>query len=129
MYSGKSSNLFFCCYCKSGNIRCALILREFSAKLSKHGFKNPRKYLQYFVYTFWIQDLCIDHVCWCKWVNILEHVWGLLYFCAAQQGLYIYVSLNDVNFDMCSTKMTSEHRLSTNLTTCKYVFVLPNAKT
>ena len=29
---------------------------------------------------------------------------------------------------VCSTKMTSEHLLSANLTTHEYVFVLPNAK-
>ena len=29
---------------------------------------------------------------------------------------------------LCSTKMTSEHLLSANLTTREYVFVLPNAK-
>ena len=29
---------------------------------------------------------------------------------------------------LCSTKMTSEHLLSANLTTCEYVFVPPNAK-
>ena len=41
----------------------------------------------------------------------------------------MYHSLNDVNFvPLCSTKMTSEHLLSANLTTREYVFELRNAK-
>ena len=45
-------------------------------------------------------------------------------FYAAQ--LLVNVSWYDVNF--VQYKMTSEHLLSTNLTTRKYVFVPPNAK-
>ena len=53
--------------------------------------------------------------------NILENVLGLLCFCVAQ--LSINASLYDVNF-VQYTKMTSEHLLSANLTTRKYIFVL-----
>ena len=38
-------------YCKRGNIRGALIFREFRAKFSKRELKNPQKYLRYFVCT------------------------------------------------------------------------------
>ena len=98
---------------KSGNIRSTLIFAN-RAKFSKRELKNPRKYLQYFV---------------CVWVlmqmgNILENVWGLLCFCAAQ--LLLNVSY-DVKY-LCNTKISSEHLLSANSTTREYVFMLPNAK-
>ena len=32
---------------------------EFRAKFSKREFKNSRKYLQYFVYTFWTHRNCV----------------------------------------------------------------------
>ena len=59
------------------------------------------------------------------YANILENVWGLLCFCAAQ--LLVNVSLYDVKY-LCNTKISSEHLLNVNLTTREYVFVLPTRK-
>ena len=53
----------------------------------------------------------MDHMCWCKLVNI------------------VFVLVNHwMMLTLCSTKLTSDHLFSRNLTTCEYVFVLPNTK-
>ena len=62
-------------------------------------------------------------------MSILEDVWGLLCFCAAQ--LLVNVSLYDVNVvQYKNDKWASaiKHKFK-YLTTREYVFVLPNAKT
>ena len=46
-------------YCKSGNICGTVIFANFS----KREFKNPRKYLQYFVCTFWTRRSCVLTIC------------------------------------------------------------------
>ena len=101
-------------YCKSGNIRGTLIFVNFAQNSASAILKNPQIYWQYFVCTWVLMQM----------VNILENVWGLLCFCAAQ--LLVNVSY-DVKY-LCNKKISSEHLLSANSTTRKYVFVLPNAK-
>ena len=49
-------------YCKSGNIRGALIFANFTQN-SAIQFKNPRKYLRYFVCTIWTHRSCVLTMC------------------------------------------------------------------
>ena len=53
-------------YCKRGNIRGTLIF--ISRFFSKREFKNPRKYLRYFVCTFWTCRSCVLIMCVDAWV-------------------------------------------------------------
>ena len=62
-----------------------------------------------------------------QWCNILENVWGLLYFCAAQ--LLVNVSLYDVNFvQYKNDKWASAIKREFNNLRMFLCLLLPNAK-
>ena len=113
-------------YCKSGNICGALIFANFAQNSASMNSKTHQKcdilyaHFGHVVVVYW------PCVLMQMGNNILENVWGLLCFCAAQLlGTVSYCMMSSI----CAIqKMSSEHLLSANLTTREYVFVLPNAK-
>ena len=113
----KRSSHLWITYCKSGNIHGTLIFVNFAQNSASANSKSRD------VCTFWTRRSCVLTMCVdakLQMGNILENVWGLLCFFAAQ--LLVNVSLYDVRY-LCNTNMSSEYLLSANLTTREYVFV------
>ena len=98
-------------YCKSGNICGALIFANFAQNSASTNSKT-RENICDILYAHFGHVVVVYWPCVLMQMgNILENVWGLLCFCAAQ--LLVNVSLYDVKY-FCNTKIPSEYLLSTN---------------
>ena len=60
-----------------------------SRKFSKREFKNPRKYLQYFVCTFWTRRSCVLTIC-VDANGLYTQVCDLLCFCAIPSYIHTF---------------------------------------
>ena len=67
-------------------------------------------------------------MCWCKWVIYSSLSETCFVFVLPSYIHTCKCIIHWMMLTLCSTKMTSEHLLSANLTTPEYVFGLPNAK-
>ena len=112
-------------YCKSGNICGTLIFAKFAQSSASANSKTRENICDILYAHFGHVGVVYWPCVLMQMGNILESVWDLLCFCAAHTCKCI---IHWMMLTLFSTKMTSEHLLSANLTTCEYVFVLPNAK-
>ena len=111
-------------YCKSWNIRGTLIFANF-AQNSASANSKTRKNICNILYAHFGHVGVVYWPCVLMQMgNILENVWGLFCFCAAQ----LLVMYRCMMSSICATQISSEYLLSVNLTTREYVFVLTNVK-
>ena len=115
-------------YCKRGNIPGTLIFADF-AVFQQARIQKPRENICDILYAHF------GHVGVAYWPcvlmqmgNILKSVWDLLVFVLPSYIHTCNCIIHWMILTLCSTKITSEHLLSANLTTREYVFELPNVK-
>ena len=113
-------------YCKSGNICGALIFANF-AQNSAGANSKPCKNICNILYAHFqhvVCTMCVDAKIASGWYTGASVRPALFLCCPVTCKCIMY---HWMMLTWCSTKMASEHLLSVNLTTCEYVFVLPNA--
>ena len=112
-------------YCKRGNICGTLIFAVFQ----QARIKKPRENICDILYAHFGHVGVVYWPCVLMQMgNILKSVWDLLVFVLPSYIHTCNCIIHWMILTLCSTKMTSEHLLSANLTTREYVFELPNAK-
>ena len=86
--------------------------------------------MQYVVCTFWTRRSCVLTICVdANGLYTQVCLRPALFLCCPVTYMYTCKCIiHWMMLTLCSTKITSEHLLSANLTTREYVFGLPNAK-